>query len=180
MFIYGDSNIDLLNFDTCALTSLIFNMLSSYLILPQILQPTRITDHTATLIDNIFISCSEHAVISGNIVHDITDHFPNFLILNKLSFSFSKQEMHKRDYSRLDESDLLRDVQSVNWHHIFQPEDNFNNVFSSFHSHISSIIDKHAPVRKLSKTEIKTRGNHGLLLALKNQLQLRINYFINT
>ena len=177
MFIYGDFNIDLLNFDTCALTQDFVNMLSSYLILPQILQPTRITDHTATLIDNIFISCSEHAVISGNIVHDITDHFPNFLILNKLSFSFSKQEMHKRDYSRLDESDLLRDVQSVNWHHIFQPEDNFNNVFSSFHSHISSIIDKHAPVRKMSKTEIKTRRRPWITPGLKKSITTKNKLF---
>ena len=52
-------------------------------------------------------------MVSGNIVQDITDHLPNFLILTKLSF-FYRQEMHKRDYSRLDEADLLRDVQSVN------------------------------------------------------------------
>ena len=118
-----------------------------------------------------------HAVISGNIVHDITDHIPNFLILNKLSFSFSKQEMHKRDYSRLDEADLLRDVQSVNWHHIFQPEDNVNNVFSSFRSHISSIIDKHAPVRKLSKTEIKTRRKPWITPGLKKSITTKNKSF---
>ena len=165
----GDFNIDLLNFDTCQLTQVYVNMLSSYFILPQIIQPTRITRHIATIIDNIFISCTDQSKISGNIVHDITDHLPNFLILNKLLAFTSKQEIYKRDYSRLNESDLLQDVQSINWHDIFQPEDNLNHLFSSFHSHISNIIDKHAPIRKLTKNEMKYRSKPWITPGLKNQ-----------
>ena len=52
---------------------------------PQILQPTRITSHSATLIDNIFLNSIEHYLISGNLIYDLTDHLPNFIILNKFS-----------------------------------------------------------------------------------------------
>ena len=55
----GDFNIDLLNFDTWQLSQDYVHMLSSYFIIPEIIQPTRITDHTATIIDNIFISYTE-------------------------------------------------------------------------------------------------------------------------
>ena len=48
-------------------------------------QATRITDHSATLIDNIFLNSFEHFTISGNIVNDLSDHLPNFLISNKFS-----------------------------------------------------------------------------------------------
>ena len=47
---------------------------------PHILQPTRITDHFATLIDNIFFNSIEHIAISGNVVYDLSDHL--FFIVN--------------------------------------------------------------------------------------------------
>ena len=72
----GDFNINLLNYDSNSLTNDVFNTLSIYFFCPQILQPTQITHHSATLIDNIFNSL-EHYVISGNILTDITDHLPN-------------------------------------------------------------------------------------------------------
>ena len=50
----GDFNINLLNFETHLPTDDFINTLGSYFFLPQILQPTRVTDHSATLIDNIF------------------------------------------------------------------------------------------------------------------------------
>ena len=50
------------------------NIFYSYCLLPVITQPTRVTDHSATLIDNIFVSKPGN-VISGNIVSDLSDHF---------------------------------------------------------------------------------------------------------
>ena len=82
----GDFNIDLLNTDTCSHTEDYINTLSSFNFLPCILQPTRITEHSATLIDNIFSNNMEHHQVSGNVIHDITDHLPNFLILDKIPF----------------------------------------------------------------------------------------------
>jgi len=55
MFINGPLNINLLNFEDCQLTEEFINTIVSYNFLPNILrQPTRITDHTAILIDNFF------------------------------------------------------------------------------------------------------------------------------
>ena len=54
----GDFNIDLLNSEDCRITEECINTLISYDSLPHILQPTRITDHTATLI-NIFFNSDE-------------------------------------------------------------------------------------------------------------------------
>ena len=78
----GDFNINLEHF---------VNTLGSYAFYPQILKPTRIAYHSATLIDNIFFNLLEHYAVSGNIVCGITDHLPNFLIINKLSNPASKK-----------------------------------------------------------------------------------------
>ena len=47
----GDLNINLLNFEDYQTTEEFISTVISYDFLPHILQPTRITDHTATLID---------------------------------------------------------------------------------------------------------------------------------
>ncbi len=75
-----DFNINLLNFEDCQITEEFINTIVSYDFLPHILQPTRITDHTATLIDNILFNSNEFFSISGNLVCDLTDHLPLFFI----------------------------------------------------------------------------------------------------
>ena len=54
--ILGDFNINLLNFQSHDATENFINTMGSYCYSPQILQPTRITHHSATLIDNIFFN----------------------------------------------------------------------------------------------------------------------------
>ena len=45
-------------------------------------KPTRITDHSATLIDHIFFNSLEYYTVSGNIIYDISDHLPNFVLID--------------------------------------------------------------------------------------------------
>ncbi len=74
----GDFNVDLIK--TNSLSDNLINILGSLFFHPLILQTTRITGHSATLIDSIFINSIKHFVISGNLVYDLTDHLPNFII----------------------------------------------------------------------------------------------------
>lgn len=83
------------------------NILSSYFYSPHIIKPTRITHYSATLIDNIFLNSLSHHTISGNLIYDLTDHLPNFIIINKfmtLPKNFSKVI---RDYSNFDPDKLF-------------------------------------------------------------------------
>ena len=61
----GDFNIDLLKSNGHPESENFINTLGSFFFQPQILQPTRITSHAATLIDNIFLNSIEHYLISG-------------------------------------------------------------------------------------------------------------------
>lgn len=47
-----------------------------------ITKPSRITSHSATIIDNIFTNTLESNIVSGLLVNDITDHLPVFAILD--------------------------------------------------------------------------------------------------
>ena len=52
--------------------------------------PTRIADHSATLIDNIFANCINNNISysSGILVADISDHLPYFLCLKNTISTF--------------------------------------------------------------------------------------------
>ena len=71
-----DFNVNLLNYNDEFLDSLAS---SSYI--PYILQPTRITDHSETLIGNIFSNVISADTISGNLTATISDHLPQSMIV---------------------------------------------------------------------------------------------------
>ena len=52
----GDFNVDLLRFDEDINTGNFFDLISSHGFRPLILQPTRVTSNSATLVDNIYIN----------------------------------------------------------------------------------------------------------------------------
>lgn len=93
------------------------NTLGSYSFHPQLLKPTRITNHSSTLIDNIFFNYLEHHVVScgniGSVVSLIIWLF--FFIINKLSTLLTNYKLFKRDYSKVDSEALISEVENVNW-----------------------------------------------------------------
>ena len=127
--VMGDFNIDLLKIDSHPNSENFLDLMGSYFFQPQILQPTRITEHSATLIDNICINSLEHFSISGNLVCDLTDHLPNFTIINKYCSVPSNIKIYKRDYSKFNEAALITEVQSINWETVFAS----NDTDPSFH-----------------------------------------------
>ena len=75
--ILGDFNTDLRKVDSCNLVSEFLETFVSYLFEPLINSPTRFTETSKSLIDNIFVN-STCGRLSGAIVCDISDHFPVF------------------------------------------------------------------------------------------------------
>lgn len=172
--IMGDFNLDLLKFESHSGTDDFMNTLGTSFFQPYILQPTRITDHTATLIDNIFFNSLEHFAISGNIIYDLTDHLPNFLIINKFSSLPTNVKIFKRDYSHLDEFALIYEVQSFDWDELFSL--NINNpttLFDSFYYKICEIVDRHIPIKQLSKKELKIQSKPWITLAIRTSIQVK-------
>ena len=137
--ILGDFNLDLLKFETHSGTNDFLNILVSSYFQPQILQPTRITDNSATLIDNIFFNSLEHFTISGNLIYDLTNHLPNFLVVSKFSSLPENVKIFKRDYSHFDEQALLKDIQSIAWDLLFNCNSDPSCMFDTFYSKISRV-----------------------------------------
>ena len=56
-------------------------------LLPDILHPAHVTDHFVTVIDNIFSKNTLYETINRNIISQISDHFPQFIILNHVTIN---------------------------------------------------------------------------------------------
>ena len=86
-YLMGDFNIDLLKVNIHAKTNEFVNDVISQGFLPKITRPTRITPHSATLIDHIYYANDNRPTsqnsTSGIIITDVADHFGTFHIVNK-------------------------------------------------------------------------------------------------
>ena len=80
-YVMSDFNIDLLKVDSHRPTHDFLELIYSYSLIPTIYKPTRITEFTATIIDNIQTN-SENIIKSSILVTDISDHFPTTLSTN--------------------------------------------------------------------------------------------------
>ena len=76
--VIGDFNINVLNYGSHSETNEFISPVVSHYLLPHILQPTRVTDHSATIIDDIFTNATEFNTVSGNILIQLADHFSVF------------------------------------------------------------------------------------------------------
>ena len=175
--ILGDFIFDLLKFENHYPTNDFKNIISSFCFQAHILQPTRITDHSKTLIDKIFFNSLEHFTISGNIIYDISDHLPNFLIFDKFSSLHNNVNLYKRDYSNFNSQDMISEFQSINWETINSSEQDSSSIFSSFYNVISTIIDKHIPVKQLSKRERKFLSKPWITSALRKSIYVKNNLY---
>ena len=67
VFLMGDLNINLLNYDSNNTRNEFLNFMVSQYLLPHILHPTRITDHSSTIIDNISLEEEVDIVFSSEL-----------------------------------------------------------------------------------------------------------------
>jgi endonuclease/exonuclease/phosphatase (EEP) superfamily protein YafD len=84
--IAGDINIDLAKCTASRETAEYVEDLLMHNFMPSVVMPTRITSNSATIIDHIYYYEGNNkrknvAVKSGNLVDDISDHLPNYILL---------------------------------------------------------------------------------------------------
>ena len=168
-YLSGDFNIDLLKVDTDNKISDFYNSLTSNLFVPHITLPTRITSHSQTLIDNIFSNDPDFAQgISGNFTFSISDHLAQFLIMphpeNRLP---RKHNILRRDLKDYDKISLVADVININWHETLNiGKGDVNHSFYMFDKKMNEILDKHVPLKKLSKNNYVSNRSLELHLVL--------------
>ena len=125
--------IDLCKGQTCSKANEYLSTVLLNNFFPAIIMPTRITPHTATVIDHIYyyegrsVVRGNFEVRSGNFVSDVTDHLPNYLLLvNKKKINIKAQRPSVRIYSDKNKRNFIEDLSNTDWSIVYyQNNSNF-------------------------------------------------------
>ena len=172
----GDFNIDLLKCDSHGPTQDFNELMYSSGFFPVINKPTRITENSATLIDNIWINqINEHENLSGLIVDDISDHLPIYCIINPNCTSSSKSEStsksvkYVRKEGQNNVSRLLEMLGKENWDCVM-PQTNVNKAYNSFLEIYTNNYEKCCPLVKVREQNNPVNSKPWITSALKNAI----------
>ena len=180
VFLLGDFNVDLLKYDNHILTNEFLDSLSSNLFLPNIILPTRITNSSKTLIDNIFSNQLSNDIISGNLTVSISDHLPQFCIFPEiLSNSPSpKSNIYERDWKNFDQSEFILDYFSFDWNLIIAlGKQDVNTSFENFLNMFNVLLDKYAPFKKVNKYKLKLKSKPWITQAIAKSIETKNKFF---
>ena len=158
VFILGDFNINLLNYDTHTPTNNFVSLLLSQHFLPFIIHPTRVSNHSSTIIDNIFSNVCNLDTKSGKILTQIADHFPQFLTVKRAGTAKKTLSYYKYDYSKFDKERFLIDFNNLDFEYLNANPTDVNAKYKRLLANVNDHVSKHAPLKKLTKRDLKLRS----------------------
>ena len=125
VIITGDFNIDILPENLSNSSDTFININSSYGSQNLIKIPTRITNRSSTLIDNIFSNISNVKCQSGTICTDITDHLQIFSFFKNVNLHNTSQSSPKyfRKITKEGIYSLQKELYNVDWSFLYSLKD---------------------------------------------------------
>ena len=136
-----------------------------------ITKPTRVTDKTATVIDHIIINDTAHSILPCVIPTSLMDHYAIMCKISKIEklrkkLPISLYRNKKKFCPEAFSDNLDRKLGNLISNNFSLNRDNFNKTFDQLINLIAKIIDKHAPLQRLSRKQKKlaskpwiTKGN---------------------
>jgi hypothetical protein len=175
----GDFNIDLLKMHERIHFKDYFLAMIGLGLLPHITLPTRLTETSSTLIDNIYSNIPHNNHLrctSGILVSDISDHF---LCYNSVSFKWEKTEVSKYIYHRKCDNNsinnLIRDFEGANISNRLDkkldadPNENYHILENA----LSNLIKKHMPMCRSKFNKYKHKKSSWISFGILKSLQYR-------
>ena len=189
-YILGGLNINTSTINRTPVAKRFLNMLLSCGVLPLITKPTRVSDNSATIIDHILTNDYEHFIIPGIITtNEISDHCP---ILCHVNLTQTRKKADStltfyRDKSKFVSHQFNAELNTSLTDFFIQlpllTKDNFNEIFNRFNHLILQVVDKNAPLKKVSRKQKNLHKkpwlSHKLLKAIKDKPKMYKTHFLN-
>ena len=173
----GDFNIDLIKYASESCTGKFYDLLCSHSFRPLILQPTRVTLNSATLIDNIFINEISCHSLGGNVTSSISDHFFQFSQIDIFQTTdYKKKVKYSRNFRNFNKREFSEEIINIDWSSIINEVNGTDVSYHGFYKKLEEILDLMAPYQKLSQKNIKLEERpwitKGLLISMKKRDKL--------
>lgn len=171
----GDFNIHLLHYNSHSHASQFLDNLFSFMLCPLISKPTRLTSHSATLIDNIFTNNLTHNSTSGLLINDLSElSTPVFDdIAPPCTKDFKKQV---RDFSDKNVIKFKSFIKDYNWQEVFESDDP-NEAYNNFIDKFMHIYNSCFPLKNLKGKALKTAMNPWMSKGILNSIRRKNNMY---
>ena len=176
-YLLGDFNIDLLKYGNELRTQKFINLLLSNGFYPRIDRPTRLTDTSATLIDQIFVNVHTDNIISGPWLVDIADHLPVYITLpyEPQVKTYKFEHITKRRYVPEKLLASKNELSKTDWFSV-STEVDVNNKFNKFISIFENLHNKYFPIVRI-KLKTNTVFKPWITHAIKNSVKKKNNLY---
>ena len=144
--------------------------------IPFILQLTRITTHSDTLIDNIFSNVIDVDIISGNLTATSSDHLSQFSIIPNMfgNISGNKYNIYERHWSKFDSENFILDYFSVDWEDLLKIDElNADSSSRMYLDKINMLSDTYAPLKRINEYKLKFKSKAWITLGLRKSVSVK-------
>nr|CAI5832166.1 unnamed protein product [Callosobruchus analis] len=143
VLVLGDFNVNFL------VDNQISHCFSSYNLHQLLLEPTRITEHSATLLDPIFLNCVDKCLKVGTVsAKTFSDHLVVYCHISMKTIKPQPKTITYRDFKNFDDNSFTEDLFSIDWLIIVYIRD-IEDKIQYLVDNITWLFDKHAPIRTI-------------------------------
>ena len=115
LYLLGDFNLDLLELMSCQNVVNFLDLCMTNSVYPLIHSPTRVTNTSATLLDNIFTNDLEQSH-AGVMIADISDHFPVFSLSNyTVNNEKDPHVIYRRKINDSNCAQFVNEIRNMSW-----------------------------------------------------------------
>ena len=172
-YLMGDFNINVIKIGNNTTADAFVNQLLSSSFYPLITKPTRITERSATLIDNILANRLNNNNINGILFSDLSDHLPLFIIEQNIKVkSQNYTAKMKRNISKENIDKFVEKLEQIHWEELNQETDP-SKAYDRFYSKLFAIYDNCIPMKKMSNKQRKLQKKPWLTKAIIKSLTIK-------
>ncbi|XP_028408826.1 uncharacterized protein LOC114531415 [Dendronephthya gigantea] len=182
-YLMGDFNIDLFKSESCDYAGNFIEQLFTSSFFPLINKATRITSHTATLIDNIFTNNIEdfNNSLNGIIFSDISDHLPIFHMFNSDLFGKNTDNantvIYQRVYNHVNMNNFSKAIKNASWDEILNEANNPEKAYNEFLELFLGLYEVNFPLKRKQNSGTIDRNKspwitNSILKSVRNQNKL--------
>ena len=142
----ADFNVDLRWYASDSKTAEFYDLMCFHSFRPFILQPTRVTSKTATLIDNIFINDITCHTVGGNITSSISDHFFQLTQTDIFSTSHTRKKVNDSwDFRNFNKQEFKEELLNIDWWTVINESLGTESSFLDFYDQVKDILNHMVP-----------------------------------
>jgi hypothetical protein len=178
VIISGDYNINLLKVNENDHINNFFNVVTSHSYFPALTLPTRLSQRSATLIDNFYCRLSDATInsVSGILIKKFSDHQPYFMCMEGIS-----NKTKKPAYIRISchkptaVHDFISDLENENICNILNNDSNAdpNTNYNILDKVLLKLYDKHFPIKLKKHHKHKYKCNKWITSGIIKSIKKR-------